>query len=80
MIRWTFFFDEGNIKTDIKEIAEDRRIRGTIDTDMNGLLYLPGDQTDIIINLSKVKCFVREELQEIEEPQLDVGIKEQIVS
>lgn len=60
MIRWTFFFEEGNIKSDVKEEAEDVRISEFILEQPRGLLYLPGDKVDIYLNLAMVKCTVRE--------------------
>lgn len=61
MIRWTFFFEEGNIKSDVKEEAEDVRISEFILEQPRGLLYLPGEKVDIYLNLAMVKCTVREQ-------------------
>lgn len=69
MIRWTFFFEEGNIKSDVKEEAEDVRISEFILQEPRGLLYLPRDKIDIYLNLAMVKCTVREaEAQEAVPP------------
>ena len=57
MIRWTFFFEEGNINSDVKDEAEDMRIREFLSKQK--LLHLPGDEIDIYVNPAMVKCTVR---------------------
>ena len=60
MIRWTFFFEEGNVKSDVKEEKEDERIAEFIDNNRSGWLDLPGDELDIAVNMAHVKCVVRQ--------------------
>jgi len=59
MIRWVFFFEEGNVKTDVTKEDEDKRIQEFIDSNPRGTLYLPSEKVDIYINLDRVKCFCR---------------------
>lgn len=59
MIRWTFVFEEGNVRSDVKEDAEDARIAEFIAASPSGLLMMPGETTTLFINLSRVKCIGR---------------------
>ena len=67
MIRWTFYFEEGNIKSDVIEPLEDKRISEFITEQPRGLLFLPGNDVDIYVNLANVKCTVRQ-ANVVEEP------------
>jgi len=59
LIRWTFFFEEGNVKTDVKEEKEDARIFDFVNDSSSSVLLLPGDGTDLYVNLNHVKCIAR---------------------
>lgn len=58
-IQWIFFFDEGNVKSDVAEEAEDARIADFVFDSPTGVLHLPGKETDLWINLAMVKCVAR---------------------
>lgn len=64
MIRWTFYFDEGSVSSEVTNDEEDQRI-GDIVNGADGIsgiswLSLPGEQFDMQVNLCKVKCVIRE--------------------
>jgi hypothetical protein len=59
MLQWIFFFDEGNVKSDITEEAEDERISNFMFDSPTGVLHLPGKETDLWVNLAMVKCVAR---------------------
>lgn len=61
-IRWMFFFDEGNVKSDLTNEQEDKRIEEFLLENGQGMLRLPGDHADILVNLSRVKCISRQEV------------------
>jgi hypothetical protein len=69
MIRWTFFFDEGNVKSEVKDDEEDAKIQAFVYEGGKGLLRLPGEKIDILINLHRVKCIAREIVDEEAERQ-----------
>ncbi len=64
MIRWIFFFEEGNIKSDVSNEEEDNRISDFVDQNPEGTLYLPGDTLDLYVNLNRVKCIARQIVDE----------------
>lgn len=66
MIRWTFYFNEGNVTSTINTEEEDKRIAEMINE--GGLLMLTGEP-QIMINLVHVKaitreCFTKEQQEE----------------
>lgn len=74
MIRWTFFFEQGSIKSEVTETDEDERIASDLQHFATGFLKLHGDVTDIYVNLHLVKCVAR---QELTQDQLDQELKAQ---
>jgi len=60
IIRWTFFFEEGNVKTDVDNEEQDEAISQFVEESNPGLLRLPGDEVQIFVNMSRVKCTVRQ--------------------
>lgn len=70
-IQWIFFFDEGNVKSDVTEEVEDVRIADFLFESPTGVLNLPGKETDLWINLARVKCVARTILKKEEQPQID---------
>ncbi len=59
MIRWIFFFEEGNVKSDVTDEQEDARIQEFLESNPKGILHLPAGDTDIYVNLDRVKAFSR---------------------
>ncbi len=59
MIKWTFFFNDGNVNSIVHNEEEDQRISEWVD-DPVGLLYLPGDKFDMYVNIDQCKAIVRE--------------------
>ena len=62
MIKWTFFFNDGNVNSIVHNEEEDQRISEWVD-DPVGLLYLPGDKFDMYVNIDQCKAIVREIVQ-----------------
>lgn len=58
MIKWTFFFDEGNVSSTVDKEEEDLRILSLIDT--SGIIELPNEKFDLYVNMALVKCTSRE--------------------
>ena len=58
MIKWTFFFNEGNVNSVVTAEEEDMRIMQELDT--QGVLMIPGEKFDLYVNMSLVKCTARE--------------------
>lgn len=56
--RWTFYFDQENIRSDVSNPDESDRIKEYITACPDGMLSLPGDKAHIYINLARVKCIV----------------------
>lgn len=80
MIRWIFFFEEGNVKSDVKNEEEDKRIQEFVDANPKGILQLPAEKCDIYINLDRVKCFARSIVdEEAEQLASDENIAQQSV-
>ncbi len=71
MVRWTFCFKEGNIRSDAREEAEDLRLCKFMVENPTGVLYLPGDEMDIYLNMKMVKFTVRQPNLKEEEPPMD---------
>lgn len=61
MIKWTFYFDEGNIITEMKNEEEDQHITELVQT--KSIIFIPGDKLDIYVNMQMVKCATREIVQ-----------------
>ena len=76
MRRWTFFFDEGNIKSEVSTDEEHTRISALVKEDPRGMLFLPGDNLDIYVNLSMVKCIASQPLTQ-EQLDAEKAAKEQ---
>ncbi len=57
--RWTFYFDQENIRSDVSNPIESDRIKDFINCDPKGMLELPGVEATIYMNLSMVKCIVK---------------------
>lgn len=72
--RWTFYFDQDNLRSEVKDEAENLRIGQYIADNPKGLLRLcVSEGNDIYVNLSMVKCFACQiftEQQLIEEKRL----------
>lgn len=64
MIRWTFFFDNENVKSDVTTEEEDCRIADVISNCPGTTLYIPGNNADFYINLKMVKCVLRQIVEE----------------
>lgn len=62
MIKYTFFFNDGNLATDVHEDAEDTRIRSSLAS--TGILEVKNAKYDLYVNLSLVKCTAREVIDE----------------
>lgn len=73
MIRWVFFFEEGNVKTDVTKEEEDVRIQEFVDANPKGILQLPTGKVDIYINLDRVKCFCRSIIDEDAEQEANAA-------
>lgn len=58
MIRWTFYFEEGNVVSDITEDLEDVRVQKLVDS--IGLFPFKNPQLDFYINPEKVKLVSRQ--------------------
>lgn len=71
-IQWIFFFDEGQVKSDVNEESEDIRIADFLCEDPTGVIRLPGKETDLWINLALVKCIARTIVQQPDPEQLPV--------
>ncbi len=71
MVRWTFCFEEGHIKSDAREEAEDLRLCKFMVENPTGVLYLPGDEMDVYLNMEMVKFTVRQPNLKEDEPPLD---------
>ena len=56
--RWTFYFDQENIRSDVRDLEEHARIEEFVMNCPHEILRLPGDQACIYVNLSRVKCVV----------------------
>lgn len=55
--RWTFYFDQDNLRSNVKVEAENLRIAQFIQDNPKGLLRLTiTNQDDIYVNLDMVKC------------------------
>lgn len=57
--RWTFYFDQENIRSDVSNPEESERIGLYVTQCPEGMLELPGDAATIYVNLSMVKCIVK---------------------
>lgn len=58
MIKWTFFFNEGNLAATVSTEEEDLRILNSLDS--TGILEIPNEKYDLYVNLALVKCTARE--------------------
>ncbi len=56
--RWTFYFDQENIRSDVADLEEHARIEEFVTNCPFDILQLPGDQACIYVNLAMVKCVV----------------------
>ena len=56
--RWTFYFDQENIRSDVSDMEEHLRIEEFVSKCPMEILKLPGAQACIYVNLSMVKCAV----------------------
>ncbi len=54
--RYTFYFNQDNIRSDVSSEEESTRIAAFIKHHPHDMLKLPGDNADIYVNLSMVKC------------------------
>lgn len=63
MIKWTFYFEQGNVVSDIRCEEDDLRIAEWVN-DPEGLLYIRGSNYDLYINYDHVKAIVREVVEE----------------
>lgn len=61
MIRWTFFFDNGSVSSNVDDEENDSIIDELIHED--GLIRLPGNP-EAYVNMKLVKAITREEVQE----------------
>jgi hypothetical protein len=75
MIKWTFFFDEGNVSTVVNSEEEDLRISEWADSPTE-FLHIPNSKFDMYVNPSMVKAFVREMIEQEEIPQLETPVAE----
>jgi uncharacterized protein YpmS len=65
MIRWTFFFDEGSVQNDVIEEEENLRISQILEQkELSGWISVAGKDTDILINLARVKMIAKQLLDE----------------
>jgi hypothetical protein len=60
MIKWTFFFDEGNFACEVMDNEEDQRIETFCRECPKGILFLPNEKTNLWVNLGMVKCVARQ--------------------
>lgn len=67
-IRWTFFFDEGNVQSTVEVEEEDLRIANAVENG-EGWLELPGEKTDMHVNFKHVKLICREIIDEEKKPE-----------
>lgn len=64
LIRWTFSLTKDQaLSVDIREPAEDKRIRECIDSVLDWL-YIPGTGNEAYINLHNCNAIVRQEIDE----------------
>lgn len=64
MIRWTFYFDEGNVQSDTKDDLEDSRIRSFINEKQSSFMSVKNQEMEIYVNMNLVKCITRQEISE----------------
>ena len=60
MIRWTFFFEEGSVISEVKDEKEDERCLNFLRDFSHSWLDIPGTNADLHINLMRVKLISRE--------------------
>lgn len=61
MIRWTFFFDNGSVSSNVDDEENDSMLEELIHAD--GMIRLPGNP-EAYVNMKLVKAITREEVQE----------------
>jgi hypothetical protein len=66
--RYTFYFNQDNIRSDVSNDEESTRITAFIKHHPHDMLKLPGDNADIYVNLALVKCIGK---MSISQEQLD---------
>lgn len=62
MIRWTFYFDQGNVSSEVHNESDDREIAELVE-EASGLIWIPGNP-QIYVNLDHTKAITREIVQE----------------
>ncbi len=63
--RWTFYFEEGHIASDVSVDCEDERISNCVEIP-HGIFKLPGETLDLWVNMDRVKCVSRQEVDILE--------------
>jgi hypothetical protein len=64
-IRWTFFFEEGNVCSETVEEKEDKRIQNAVENQIKKpIIFFPNKEIAMYVNFTKVKLISRQEIND----------------
>lgn len=62
-MNWIFYFDEGHIAVAVSNAEQDYSITKSISNKADGFTLVQEGKPNVFVNLAKVKCITREEVQ-----------------
>ena len=70
--RWMFYFDNGHIASDVDSDCQDSLIQDALESGTAPIICVPAGKLTAYVNLEKVKCTTREEIDPVEilEPEV----------
>jgi hypothetical protein len=76
MIRWTFYFDEGSVISDVKDEGEDVRIANYVDG--LELFEFKAAEVEFYLNPEKLKLIARQIVSDEAQPPIEAPMQESV--